>query len=394
MKMDSDRIGIVGGRHRPSNENRSFDHASGEQSHSRTSIPSEIAGKHLLIPWNNGDGPSRYVPFFYESDKTSRIIDTINQAADTDVTVVIQGESGVGKELVARTLHHRSGRRPMPFTKVNCAALPEQLLEAELFGYEKGAFTGAYRGKPGRFELAHRGTIFLDEITEVNLPVQAKLLQVLQDGEFSRVGGKGDVRVDVRVLVATNRNLEESVRTGRFREDLYYRLNVLRIDVPPLRERKEEIPFLTQYLLQKGSREYGKPVPTLSPEMNDLLMRYEWPGNVRELENMVKRLVVLGNESVIKKPLYQHFSTEPQQPQESKRQDEYIEGRQAVSLKEIGRKAALEAERQVILRTLYETRWNRRKAARLLGISYKALLYKIKQCEIDSNEKEISPTKL
>ena len=205
--------------------------------------------------------------FIYASDKMHRIKEIIDQIANTDVTVLIQGESGVGKEVVARSIHLNSFRREKPFVKVNCAALPQELLESELFGYEKGAFTGAYRQKPGKFELANGGTIFLDEISEMSLSLQGKLLQVLQDREFSRLGGKKDIRVDVRVLVATNKNIEEGVKNGRFREDLYYRLNVVNITIPPLRERKEEIPIFVEYFLDKFGKKYQKKVNPLSDKM-------------------------------------------------------------------------------------------------------------------------------
>ena len=307
-----------------------------------------------------------------------RIMEMIGQVADTDVTVLIHGESGVGKEPVARALHYRSARKDKPFIKVNCAALPEELLESELFGYEKGAFTGAYNRKPGKFELAHGGTIFLDEIAEISPSLQAKLLQVLQDGEFARLGGKQDIQVNVRVLVATNKNLEEYVRNGRFREDLYYRLNVLNIHVPPLRERRNEIAALAHYFLEHYGRKYGKSFPSLSPETNTLLLGHGWPGNVRELENMMKRLVVLGDEEAIKQAL----TGQPPEPEpaETKAIFQPAAGPKTISLKEISRRAAVQAEREVIQKTLEQTHWNRKMAAKLLAISYKALLYKIKEC--------------
>src|SRR5499426_1475859 len=223
-----------------------------------------------------------------------RIIDGV---APTDVTVLVWGETGVGKEAVAWALHECSPRRDRPFVKVNCAALPLELLESELFGYERGAFTGAHRQKPGKFELANTGTIFLDEIGEMPMPVQAKLLQVLQDREFSRLGSQSDIRVDVRVIAATNKNLARLVQQGSFREDLYYRLNVLNIHVPPLRERQEEIPVLVEYFLDVYSREYGRARGEVSAETMQLFMDYGWRGNVRELENIIKRIVALGNES-------------------------------------------------------------------------------------------------
>jgi transcriptional regulator with GAF, ATPase, and Fis domain len=343
--------------------------------------PQSVKGHHLAIPCPEKYKKDEESHLLYESEKMVRVVEIVEQIADTDVTVLIDGESGVGKELVARALHYRSMRRDMPFIKVNCAALPEELLESELFGYEKGAFTGAYRRKPGKFELAHGGTIFLDEVAEISPLLQAKLLQVLQDGEFARLGGKEDIQVSVRVLVATNRNLEQYVKAGRFREDLYYRLNVLNIHVPPLRERREEIPDLVRYLLDRYSRKYDKPVPTLSLEARKLLLSHDWPGNVRELENMIKRLVVLGDETVLKKELILHFPSEPEPPVDRAVQQSPKSA--SLSLREISRKAALQAEGELIQRTLEQTRWNRKKAAKLLGISYKALLYKIKECGLD-----------
>ncbi len=237
--------------------------------------------------------------FIYTSEKMKRIKEIIDQVADVDVTALIQGESGVGKEVVARYIHENSLRRDRSFVKVNCAALPEELLESELFGYEKGAFTGAYRQKPGKFELADGGTIFLDEIAEIPISLQAKLLQVLQDKEFSRLGGKADVRVDVRVLVATNKNMEEAVKIGQFRQDLYYRLNVVNISIPPLRERKEEIPIFVEYFIDKYGKKYNKKITSLSEGTMRTLLGYHWLGNVRELENIIQRYTVFGNEEAI-----------------------------------------------------------------------------------------------
>jgi len=339
-------------------------------------------GRQVEIPWPGGRRNGENSHFIYKSEKMVRIMEMIGQVADTDVTVLIHGESGVGKEPVARALHYQSARKDKPFIKVNCAALPEELLESELFGYEKGAFTGAYNRKPGKFELAHGGTIFLDEIAEISLSLQAKLLQVLQDGEFARLGGKRDIQVNVRVLVATNKNLEDYVRNGRFREDLYYRLNVLNIHVPPLRERRNEIPALARYFLEHYGRKYGKSSPALAPETNTFLLGHEWPGNVRELENMMKRLVVLGDEEAIRKALTGQ-PTVPQ-PAETKAVSQSVAGAKTISLKEISRRAAMQAEREVIQKTLEQTHWNRKMAAKLLAISYKALLYKIKECGLDT----------
>src|SRR5438093_7645089 len=246
---------------------------------------------------------SKYEMLFGNSERMAEVRDLIERVADTDVTVLLRGESGTGKELVARALYASSLRRDKPFVKVNCAALPTELLESELFGFERGAFTGAIQHKPGKFEFANHGTMFLDEISEMSPALQAKLLQVLQDGEFARLGGKHDVHVDVRIIAATNRDLEAAVASGHFREDLFFRLNVVSIVVPPLRDRREEIPMLTEYFLKKYSVQYNKPYNDLSQETMHLFMDHDWPGNVRELENLIKRAVVLGTEVPIRKEI-------------------------------------------------------------------------------------------
>jgi two-component system response regulator AtoC len=318
--------------------------------------------------------------FIYTSDKMHRIKEIIDQIANTDVTVLIQGESGVGKEVVARSIHLNSFRRERPFVKVNCAALPQELLESELFGYEKGAFTGAYRQKLGKFELANGGTVFLDEISEISLSLQGKLLQVLQDREFSRLGGKKDIRVDVRVLVATNKNMEEGVKNGRFREDLYYRLNVVNITIPPLRERREEIPIFVEYFLDKFSKKYQKKVIPLSDNMIKALSQHHWLGNVRELENVIQRFVVLGNEKAIIEELTPAIQ-EDSIPGNNKK---IVTAKKVwPSLKEVHQEALKKAECEIILKALEMTNWNRKKASDVLNISYKALLYKIKETGID-----------
>lgn len=347
----------------------------------------ESFSKEMTVPISISSSPSIEVGeikpengvFLYASEKMHRIKEVVDQVANTDVTVLIQGESGVGKEVVARSIHLNSFRRDKPFVKVNCAALPPELLESELFGYEKGAFTGAYRQKPGKFELAHGGTIFLDEIVEMSPSLQAKLLQVLQDGEFSRLGGKKDVRVDVRVLVATNKNIEEAVQDGRFREDLYYRLNVVNMTIPPLRERKEEIPIFVDYFLDKFGKKYHKKVKPLADQSMKAFLQHHWFGNVRELENMIQRIVVLGNEEAIIEELAPAVTKEL--PKEGKGIDSHK--KTWPSLKEVQREAAIKAESEVIRRALELTNWNRKKAAKLLNISYKALLYKIKECGIN-----------
>lgn len=334
------------------------------------------------IDWGE-DAPLVRVPdhvddglLFGNSAKMKAIGKTIDQISDTDVPVLVVGESGTGKELVSNSIHSRSLRKDKPLVKVNCVAIPGELLESELFGYEKGAFTGAYGTKPGRFEFADKGTLFLDEIGDMALPLQAKLLRALQEGRFFRLGGNEEIAVDIRILTATNYNLEEAIRRGSFREDLFYRLNVIRIRIPPLRERKEEIYPLVDYFLEKYSRAYNKSVKKLSESNLHSLMEYDWPGNVRELENVVKKFVVLDNEEVL--PGYVSVrSTEDEKEDEDV---EYFQGLDdGISLKEIGRRAAAEAEKAVIKMVLEQTRWNRTRAAEILKISYKTLLNKIKE---------------
>jgi two-component system response regulator AtoC len=327
----------------------------------------------------------------------------IHRVADTDVTVLIRGESGTGKELVARAIHAASPRRQRTFVKVNCAALPSELLESELFGFERGAFTGAIQQKPGKFEFAHQGTMFLDEISEMKPALQSKLLQVLQDGEFARLGARGDVKVDVRIVTATNRDLESAVADGMFREDLYFRLNVVCITLPPLRQRRDEIPALTEWFIERYCEHYNKPRINLANDTQRLFEEHDWPGNVRELENLIKRAVVLGSDESLRRELADAIagrSTHPGpipllQPAASSTTAPPVavapptaplpEPPPALigSLKDIARQAAREAERELIYRTLQHTRWNRREAAEILGISYKALLYKIKEAELD-----------
>jgi two-component system, NtrC family, response regulator AtoC len=320
-----------------------------------------------------------------DNPKMRDVREIIEQVADTDITVLVRGESGTGKELVARTIFQLSSRRDQPFVKVNCAALPSELLESELFGFEKGAFTGAQKRKLGKFEYANRGAIFLDEISEMHPALQAKLLQVLQDGEFSRLGGESDVHVDTRVIAATNRNLEEAVGDGSFREDLYYRLNVVTVHLPPLRERTDGIPLLVDHFLRKNNEQYRKDLKALSSETMDVFMKYHWPGNVRELENMVRRMVVLGNESTV----LEEISLRGSAPSSRSAQPDsaldlgalgvdFSKG-EAIDLKAISRRAAQVAEKRVIERVLQQTRWNRKEAAEKLQISYKALLYKMKE---------------
>jgi two-component system response regulator AtoC len=299
----------------------------------------------------------------------------IEHAARVDVTVLISGETGTGKDVVARAIHQDSVRQNGPYVKVNCAAVPRELLESELFGHERGAFTGAHQLKIGKFEAADRGTIFLDEIGDLHPALQGKLLHVLQDGQFSRVGGRTTVKVDVRVLAATNQDLEQAVASGRFREDLYYRLNVIQIVVPPLRERPSEIPILAEYFIRRYSKLFRREPFTPPAETMARLVRHRFPGNVRELENMIKRMIVLGDPLLRRTPL---SSGMPGAEGSGRSQTAA-----STSLREIGRRAAQQAEREAILQALEETHWNRVRAAKLLHVSYRALLYKIKDGGLD-----------
>lgn len=307
----------------------------------------------------------------WRSRRMQEVWKIIEQAAQVDITVLIGGETGTGKELAARAVHHLSSRHRRPFVKVNCAAVPRELLESELFGHERGAFTGAHQLKIGKFESADHGSVFLDEIGDLHPALQAKLLHVLQDGEFSRVGGKSTIKVDVRIVAATNQDLERAVAAGRFREDLYYRLNVIQIVVPPLRERSEEIPLLVHYFTQRYAALFNRHDFTIPPRVIERLAQHSYPGNVRELENIVKRMIVLNDPFLTKttlSPTRAHADGNgPPIPSQA-----------PLSLKVIAREAAAAAERDAITRVLEQTRWNRVKAAKLLNISYRALLYKIK----------------
>src|SRR5215470_5628619 len=313
--------------------------------------------------------------------KVLRIKEIAKQVADTDVPVLISGESGVGKEVLARFIHTNSSRHDKPFVKVNCAALPDDLLESELFGYERGAFTGALNEKPGKFELADKGTILLDEIGEMTPHLQAKLLHVLQDSEYSRLGGKKTVHVDARVLASTNVNLEEHVSTGKFREDLYFRLNVIRVDIPPLRERREDIPVLCNYFLCRYRERYKSPVEEITPSLMDSFLRYDWPGNVRQLENAVKRYLILPDMNANLSELKDQTPSSATVPVPAKPKEDNM------SLKDVGTRAAEQAEKELVLRVLEETSWNRKQAARRLNICYKALLNKLKRWQIDNRHR-------
>jgi transcriptional regulator with PAS, ATPase and Fis domain len=321
---------------------------------------------------------------FANNSKMNKIKAIIDEIAKTDITVLIKGESGTGKELIAHSIHLNSHRKEKPFVKVNCAAIPRGLLESELFGFEKGAFTGAHIKKPGKFELANGGTILLSDIGEMDISIQAKLLQVLQDGMFSRLGGDGDLKVDTRVIVTTKDHLEKTMMEGHFREDLFFRINVINITIPPLRDRKEQILPLSQYYLDVYKNKYGKGVSPFSPKVIHAFKEYTWPGNIRELENMIKRIVIFGEKETVLKNIF------------SKRLDDGMNlesyknllpslpaGRGSFNLKDVGKRAAEVAEKEIIQSTLQETHWNRKQAAKLLRVSYKGLLYKIQKYHLD-----------
>jgi two-component system, NtrC family, response regulator AtoC len=315
-----------------------------------------------------------HIPLFSGHPRMREIRSIIDSVADTDATVLIRGESGVGKDLIARAVHAESPRRAGPFVKVNCAAIPQGLLESELFGHEKGAFTGAHRRKPGQFEYANKGTIYLDEIGELLLPLQAKLLHVLQDFRFSRLGGHGVVHVDVRVIAATNRDLEAALKRGEFREDLYYRLNVVEIRVPPLRERRDEIPMLARWFLAKFNAQYGRR-KELRPETLARLRECPWSGNVRELENVIRRLVLLSDGEQNLEAMVARNRT-----------SSVDLGHPTIteSLREIARRGARDAERKALAEVLERVKWNRAEASRILKVSYKTLLNKIRECGLQS----------
>jgi len=341
--------------------------------------------------------------------------------ADSDVTVLIRGESGVGKELVSRAIHQRSTRRNRPFVKVNCAALPAELLESELFGHERGAFTGAATTRIGKFEQADSGTLMLDEIGEMKPALQAKLLHVLQDAEFTKLGSNKRINVDVRIVAATNRDLEAMLASGDFREDLYYRLKVIELTVPALRERRDEIPTLTDFFVARYSRKYNRPARPITEELRQLFAAYDWPGNIRELENMIKRVVILQDEQLVVREIQRNMERAaagpaalaarvpvaavaaaaagalpaglpigtPAFPPAPDPDIEEIAAEEAEpteesggSLAAVAKAASMKAERAAIEHTLRQVHWNRRKAAQILGVSYKTLLNKIKECGI------------
>ena len=297
----------------------------------------------------------------------------LERVAGANISILITGESGTGKDIIARLLHLYSPWSSGPFVKVNCPAIPGSLLESELFGYEKGAFTGAIGNKPGRVEMAHRGTLFLDEISELDPSLQAKLLQLLQDGQFSRIGSQEDKKVEVRVVSATNRDLHQEIDVGNFRHDLFYRVAAMVIHVPALRERAVDIPLICEYLLQYYNDKLNGRAPMLRPALLAKMQRYSWPGNIRQLENLIKRYVVMGTDDVIVSELVQNSDRDTIP-------DFTFDG--PVSLKKLTRQTVRKIEARIILGALHANNWNRKKAARALGISYRALLYKLKEVGI------------
>lgn len=309
----------------------------------------------------------------------------VGQIARSKVPVLILGETGTGKEVVARAIHKRSTRANRPFLKLNCAALPSELVESELFGYERGAFTGAFKRKEGMFELADGGTLLLDEIGDMDFRLQAKLLQVLQDREFRRIGGKEVVRVDVRVIAATHRDLEQAIDDRSFRQDLYYRLNVVNLAVPALRDRKEDIVPMAEFLLRRHTGKDGA-APAISPALKQAMMAYQWPGNVRELENYVRKLIIFGDAGrVVTELRARSLRKQPAAERVAEMPVTTAENGKEVSALDEARRAKDQAESEVILSALNATRWNRKQAAMMLRVDYKSLLYKMKKLGLESD---------
>lgn len=306
-----------------------------------------------------------------DSPQMQKVLDMIKTVAAHEITVLLQGRSGTGKELAARAIHYESKRAEKPFVVIDCSILPETLVESEIFGYEKGAFTGAYERKKGKFELANQGTVFLDEIGNLTTPVQIKLLRVLQEREIERLGGKRPIKVDVRLIAATNANLERAIKHGRFREDLFYRLNVFPIQLPPLRDREGDVLLLAGYFLKHFDQEFKKKKTKISPEAMELLAGYHWPGNVRELRNVIESAVLLSDGVIFP----QHLSAKIQSV---RGESVKMEG----SLKEVTRQARQRAEKKLILKVLKDVNWNRSKASKILKVDYKTLYNKMKEYNI------------
>ncbi|MBW2117555.1 MAG: sigma-54-dependent Fis family transcriptional regulator [Deltaproteobacteria bacterium] len=317
----------------------------------------------------------------------------IRNVSDKDITVLITGETGTGKELIARSIHYHSSRSRGPLVKINCGALPDELLESEIFGFQRGAFTGAHKDKPGRLEMANGGTLFVDEIGDLSLSLQVKFLEVLEGREFSRLGGTEDKIIDTRVVAATNSDLWKKVREGTFRKDIFYRLNVMKIKASSLRRRKDDIPLLTHYFLNKYCFEFKKELMHIPAKITDLFLAYQWPGNVRELENVIRRAIVLRDWNFIYKELdmekvdreKEHVSSSEFDLFHPDRHDDRLTDffeEKDFSLKKVSKAYVSEAERYAIMKSLEETQWNRRKAAQLLKVSYKTLLNRIDEFDL------------
>ncbi|MGC2697690.1 MAG: sigma 54-interacting transcriptional regulator [Candidatus Angelobacter sp.] len=313
---------------------------------------------------------------FGTSEAMKKVQRDLSMIASADVPVLIQGPSGTGKEIIAKLIHRASSLSKGPYVKVNCPAIPDALLESELFGYEKGAFTGAYNSKPGLIALADRGTLFLDEIGELSMGLQSKLLQVLQDGKFSRIGAQEDTRSEARVICATNRDLKQEIAAGNFREDLFYRVNVVNITLPSLRERSADVPELVEYFRGHFNMLYNRKTAPISSSLMRLLQAYHWPGNIRQLENLIKRYVILGTEACISSDLAEPAANVFELD---------IPDQGPVPLKKITNQAVRQLEREIILKVLQANHWNRRRAAEALKISYRALLYKIRDAGLSPN---------
>ncbi|MCC7185155.1 MAG: sigma-54-dependent Fis family transcriptional regulator [Acidobacteria bacterium] len=376
----------------------------------REALSSEVARLSAQV----AEDPEGTQPCWSIGAEMQSVMDMVDRVADSSVDVLLRGESGTGKEVIARELHRRSSRRTKPFVKVNCAALPADLLESELFGHERGAFTGAGTTRIGKFEFADGGTIMLDEIGEMPIGLQAKILHVLQDRQFTKLGSNRPIDVDVRVIAATNRDLDSMMRERTFREDLYYRLQVIELRIPPLRQRRNEIPALIEFFLLRYARLYRRPAPRPSQLLLEALADYSWPGNIRELENTMKRFVVLQDERMILTELSRPRHAAPQEPAApvaaphaafaqpvaapapapaapplalvAEPEDDVVEvledGDGQVDLQALAKAAALQAQRKAIDQALARFRWNRRKAAAYLSVSYKTLLNKMKECGI------------
>lgn len=337
------------------------------------------------------DGVSPFAANHPPRARNARMVEIesmLRQVGLSDVPVLLQGETGVGKEVLARQLHSHSTRAKNLFLKLNCAALPPELVESELFGYERGAFTGAFKDRPGKFEMARGGTILLDEIGDMDFRLQAKLLQVLQDSEFQRLGSSETVHVDVRIMAATHRDLKKAIRDGNFREDLYYRLNVINICVPPIRERKDEIAWLADYFLKKHATPHMPP-PAITPALHQAMIAYDWPGNVRELENMMRKFLVLRHPKIIMDELRSLASAQDRIPNYSPELLE--EPSQGASILQRVQQSKQREETEAILAALTTAHWNRKHAAKLLNLDYKAFLYKMKKLGIESKPTATQP---